>query len=86
MPACLPACVPPGQMYVSSVEPDGTFVAADGARFSSPSAWAIHCKRQTNPEKRSDDGYRSIRRVRHLAAWSACAGTTRQLHAHERWR
>jgi hypothetical protein len=52
-----------GQTYVASVEPDGTFIAADGTRFSSPSAWAIHCKRQTNPEKRSDDGYRSIRRV-----------------------
>lgn len=33
----------------------------EGNIFQSPSAWAIHCKRKTNPEKRADDGWKSVR-------------------------
>ena len=49
------------QTFTASITADGRLRGDDGTLYSSPSAWALHCKRQLQPDKKTDDGYRSVR-------------------------
>lgn len=46
---------------MASITADGQLRGADGALYASPSAWSLHCKRELQPELKTDDGNRSIR-------------------------
>ena len=46
---------------MASITVDGQLRGADGALYSSPSAWSLHCKRELQPDLKTDDGNRSVR-------------------------
>ena len=48
------------QTWTGKLGEDGN-IHFRGNIFQSPSAWAIHVKRMANPEKRADDGWKSVR-------------------------
>ncbi|GAB6033186.1 hypothetical protein CHUAL_012793 [Chamberlinius hualienensis] len=51
-----------GREFVADLLPDGKiFWQVNSETYSSPSAWASHCKRVLNPEKKSGCGWASIR-------------------------
>nr|CAD7572964.1 unnamed protein product [Timema californicum] len=50
-----------GQKFVGDLLPDGKIKSLEtDIIFASPSAWAIHCKRIINPEKKSGCGWASL--------------------------
>lgn len=50
-----------GQRFVGDLLPDGKIKSQEtDIVFASPSAWAIHCKRIINPEKKSGCGWASV--------------------------
>lgn len=50
-----------GQRFVGDLLPDGKIKSQEtDIIFASPSAWAIHCKRIINPEKKSGCGWASV--------------------------
>ncbi|XP_031623950.1 MPN domain-containing protein CG4751 [Contarinia nasturtii] len=51
-----------GQKFVGDLLPDGRIKSIETETiFCSPSAWAMHCKRIINPEKKSGCGWASVR-------------------------
>ncbi|KAM3964832.1 uncharacterized protein ACR2FA_001228 [Aphomia sociella] len=51
-----------GQKFVGDLQPDGKIKSHETETiFCSPSAWAIHCKRIINPDKRSGCGWASVK-------------------------
>lgn len=51
-----------GQKFTADLLPDGKIKWREAGRvFSSPSAWAIHCKKIVNPMKKSGCGWASVR-------------------------
>ncbi|XP_022189367.2 MPN domain-containing protein CG4751 [Nilaparvata lugens] len=51
-----------GQRFMGDLLPDGKIKSLEtDIVFASPSAWAIHCKRIINPEKKSGCGWASVR-------------------------
>ncbi|KAK7872098.1 hypothetical protein R5R35_005178 [Gryllus longicercus] len=51
-----------GQRFVGDLLPDGKIKSQEtDLVFASPSAWAIHCKRIINPEKKSGCGWASVK-------------------------
>jgi len=46
--------------WIGDLARDGT-ITFRGREFTSPSAWAIYAKRLTNPTKKADDGWKSVR-------------------------
>lgn len=51
-----------GQKFVGDLLSDGKIKSQETETvFCSPSAWAMHCKRIINPEKKSGCGWASIR-------------------------
>ena len=51
-----------GRRFSGDLSDDGRIYWEEGQRtFASPSAWAIHCKRLVNPEKKSGCGWASVR-------------------------
>ncbi|XP_067002459.2 MPN domain-containing protein isoform X2 [Anabrus simplex] len=51
-----------GQKFTGDLLPDGKIKSQEtDIIFASPSAWAIHCKRIINPEKKSGCGWASVR-------------------------
>ena len=46
--------------WIGDLSADG-HIAFQGQTFTSPSAWAIFAKRITNPTKKADDGWKSVR-------------------------
>lgn len=51
-----------GQKFVGDLLPDGKIKSVETETiFCSPSAWAIHCKRIINPDKKSGCGWASVR-------------------------
>ena len=46
---------------MASITADGQLRGADGKLYSSPSAWSLQCKRELQPDLKTDDGNRSIR-------------------------
>ncbi|GFG35992.1 hypothetical protein Cfor_03573 [Coptotermes formosanus] len=51
-----------GQRFVGDLLPDGKIKSQEtDIIFASPSAWAIHCKRIINPEKKSGCGWASVK-------------------------
>ena len=52
-----------GQKFRGDLLADGQIRSHETAEtFASPSAWAIHCKKIVNPEKKSGCGWASVRR------------------------
>jgi hypothetical protein len=50
-----------GQRFIGDLLPDGKIKSQEtDIVFASPSAWAIHCKRIINPEKKSGCGWASV--------------------------
>src|SRR6218665_1798348 len=50
-----------GQKFTADLLPDGKIKWREAGRvFSSPSAWAIHCKKIVNPMKKSGCGWASV--------------------------
>lgn len=49
-----------GKKFVADLLPDGK-LKSRGTVFNSPSAWAIHCKKVVNPDKKSGCGWGSVR-------------------------
>ncbi|XP_065654976.1 MPN domain-containing protein isoform X3 [Hydra vulgaris] len=51
-----------GNKFVGDLKEDGTINCKNANRiFSSPSAWAMHCKKQVNPDKKSGCGWASVK-------------------------
>ncbi|PNF42068.1 hypothetical protein B7P43_G10999, partial [Cryptotermes secundus] len=51
-----------GQRFIGDLLPDGKIKSQEtDIVFASPSAWAIHCKRIINPEKKSGCGWASVK-------------------------
>lgn len=51
-----------GQKFVGDLLPDGKIKSQETETiFCSPSAWAMHCKRIINPEKKSGCGWASVK-------------------------
>ncbi|XP_047000085.1 MPN domain-containing protein isoform X1 [Schistocerca americana] len=51
-----------GQRFVGDLLPDGKIKSQEtDIIFASPSAWAIHCKRIINPDKKSGCGWASVK-------------------------
>ena len=51
-----------GQKFVGDLLPDGKIKSHETETiFLSPSAWAMHCKRIINPEKKSGCGWASVK-------------------------
>ncbi|XP_069691645.1 MPN domain-containing protein-like [Periplaneta americana] len=51
-----------GQRFIGDLLPDGKIKSQEtDIIFASPSAWAIHCKRIINPEKKSGCGWASVK-------------------------
>lgn len=51
-----------GQKFVGDLQTDGKIKSHETETiFCSPSAWAIHCKRIINPDKRSGCGWASVK-------------------------
>jgi MPN domain-containing protein len=51
-----------GQKFVGDLLPDGKIKSQETETiFCSPSAWAIHCKRIINPDKKSGCGWASVK-------------------------
>ncbi|KAJ9577212.1 hypothetical protein L9F63_006186, partial [Diploptera punctata] len=51
-----------GQRFIGDLFPDGKIKSQEtDIIFASPSAWAIHCKRIINPEKKSGCGWASVK-------------------------
>lgn len=51
-----------GQKFVGDLQVDGKIKSHETETiFCSPSAWAIHCKRIINPDKRSGCGWASVK-------------------------
>lgn len=51
-----------GQKFVGDLLPDGKIKSQETETvFLTPSAWAIHCKRIINPEKKSGCGWSSVK-------------------------
>lgn len=50
-----------GRRFIADLLPDGK-IQMPGTKetFTSPSAWAIHCKKQVNPHKKSGCGWASV--------------------------
>ena len=50
-----------GRRFIADLLPDGK-IQMPGTKetFTSPSAWAIHCKKQVNPNKKSGCGWASV--------------------------
>jgi len=49
-----------GNNFQADLESDGT-IRSDGHQYHSPSAWAIHCKKLVNPDKKSGCGWASVK-------------------------
>ncbi|CAD5114435.1 DgyrCDS3567 [Dimorphilus gyrociliatus] len=49
-----------GKKFVADLLPDGKLKSQENV-FNSPSAWAIHCKKVVNPDKKSGCGWGSVR-------------------------
>ena len=49
-----------GKTWIAALGEDGV-ITFQGQRFTSPSAYAIFAKRITNPTKKADDGWKSVR-------------------------
>ena len=49
-----------GQTWSGELDAAG-LIHSRGKAYSSPSAWAIFCKRIANPGKKADDGWKSVR-------------------------
>ena len=56
-----------GNVYTGDLTEEGEIIcgckvgSCDRRVYTSPSAWAIHCKRNVNPSKKADDGWKSAR-------------------------
>jgi len=56
-----------GTVYPGDLTEEGEIIcgckvgSCDRRVYTSPSAWAIHCKRNANPSKKADDGWKSAR-------------------------
>lgn len=51
-----------GQKFIGDLLPDGKIKSQETETiFCSPSAWAMHCKRIINPEKKSGCGWASVK-------------------------
>lgn len=51
-----------GQKFVGDLLPDGKIKSQETETiFCSPSAWAMHCKRIINPDKKSGCGWASVK-------------------------
>ena len=56
-----------GNVYAGDLTEEGEIIcqckvgSCDRRVYTSPSAWAIHCKRNANPSKKADDGWKSAR-------------------------
>lgn len=51
-----------GQKFIGDLLPDGKIKSQETETiFLSPSAWAMHCKRIINPEKKSGCGWASVK-------------------------
>jgi hypothetical protein len=48
------------QTWSGELKAEGSIVF-EGKTFQSPSAWAIYVKRLANPDKKADDGWKSVR-------------------------
>lgn len=62
-----------GRRFIADLLPDGK-IQMPGTKetFTSPSAWAIHCKKQVNPHKKSGCGWASVMyKERKLDIWKA---------------
>ncbi|XP_048778445.1 MPN domain-containing protein-like isoform X2 [Ostrea edulis] len=62
-----------GRRFIADLLPDG-IIQMPGTKetFTSPSAWAIHCKKQVNPHKKSGCGWASVLyKERKLDIWKA---------------
>ncbi|XP_061183924.1 MPN domain-containing protein-like [Saccostrea echinata] len=62
-----------GRRFIADLLPDGR-IQMPGTKetFTSPSAWAIHCKKQVNPHKKSGCGWASVLyKERKLDIWKA---------------
>nr|XP_022323367.1 MPN domain-containing protein-like [Crassostrea virginica] len=62
-----------GRRFIADLLPDGK-IQMPGTKetFTSPSAWAIHCKKQVNPNKKSGCGWASVMyKERKLDIWKA---------------
>lgn len=56
-----------GRRFIADLLPDGK-IQMPGTKetFTSPSAWAIHCKKQVNPNKKSGCGWASVSCIKFL--------------------
>ena len=56
-----------GRRFIADLLPDGK-IQMPGTKetFTSPSAWAIHCKKQVNPNKKSGCGWASVSYIKFL--------------------
>ncbi|KAK3083491.1 hypothetical protein FSP39_024059 [Pinctada imbricata] len=62
-----------GRRFIADLLPDGR-IQMPGTKetFTSPSAWAVHCKRQVNPDKKSGCGWASVLyKGKKLDVWKA---------------
>jgi len=51
-----------GRKFIGDLNPDGTIKCHNVNKvFSSPSSWAMNCKKQINPDKKSGCGWASVR-------------------------
>ncbi|XP_069107472.1 MPN domain-containing protein-like [Argopecten irradians] len=71
-----------GRKFIADLLPNGKIqTPATKEVFATPSAWAQHCKRQINPEKKSGCGWASIMyRGRKLDSWKT--SWFRKFHPH----
>ena len=49
-----------GKTWSAELDAEGV-IKFEGKEYTSPSAWAIFCKRIANPGKKADDGWKSVR-------------------------